>query len=112
MQPATTPEGAIDSFIERHGEFDDVRSPLLEIGLRPSYGRRYSREVLLAVGDECVVASLNPKAKRNRGRKCEILAFAGKIVTMPDYAVVRFGDTRRLGKVDPADLVPVSDPSR
>lgn len=99
-------EDAVDHFIATNCPGCDARHPDTEIGLRPSYGRTLSREVWLAVGAKCFVQPLNPRAKHNRGRTCEILAFGGKLGGPPDYAVVRFSETHRLAKLDPADLVP------
>jgi len=67
----------------------------------------YRREVFLEVGKKYVIEQLNPRIMKNRGRIVEILGFSDNF--MPQFAIVKYLDTKRTGKVDVSDLAPYKD---
>jgi len=67
------------------------------------------REVLLEAGREYVISPLNPRAERNRGRRCVILDFASPSDGEDAMARVRYLDTSRVGRVKLAYLAEPED---
>jgi len=66
------------------------------------------QSVTLDVGKEYVVQPANPRATKNRNRKCVILDFVPASDARPHdiVAKVRYLDNNRVGRVEPSDLVP------
>ena len=58
------------------------------------------REVILEVGREYIVDPINPRAKRNRGRRCELLGFVESKDGKRTKAKVTYLDNRRVGRVE------------
>lgn len=65
------------------------------------------RKVFIRVGDRYKVEPENPKKKQKRGRIGVIQELCGE--PFVDTAVMKFEDTKRVGTVDMADLVPCDD---
>jgi hypothetical protein len=64
------------------------------------------------VGKEYIVDPLNPQAKRNRGRRCVILAFVPWSDTgdWTEVAKVRYLDNNRIGRQHLNNLAAPQDP--
>jgi hypothetical protein len=69
----------------------------------------HQRTVLLEIGKEYLVSPINDRNMDNRGRKCVLLEFVPYSYDKPEdiLALVKFNDTRRNGRVELEDLVPV-----
>ncbi|MCP4674221.1 MAG: DUF1016 domain-containing protein [Deltaproteobacteria bacterium] len=76
-----------------------------EIKIGVAFGKTRVREFIVRVGEEYEIDPLNPQKKRNSGRRCVVT----KIVdNHPDHTVwVKYLDTNKAGRPDPADLRPV-----
>jgi hypothetical protein len=67
-----------------------------------------ARSVDVYVGGEYVLEPMNPAARKNRGRRGQVLAFGD----VKDARVqFRFSDTGRTALVDPGDLLPLEQQS-
>jgi len=82
---------------------EDPHEPHIEaMSFTGGFGNGPTRTVVLTEGQQCQYDPINPRAMKNRGRRCELLE-VGPTTT------VRWLDTKRTSKVDPTALVPVGN---
>jgi hypothetical protein len=81
----------------------DRQDPVIRSVVVTSRYQDQTREVLVEVGREYEVQSLNPRRTKNRGRRCMVLGFITELTSF-GKAEVRFLDTGRRGLVDREDL--------
>ncbi|WP_319549329.1 hypothetical protein [Desulfogranum marinum] len=62
-------------------------------------------EVNVVVGEKYKIEPINPRKKKNRGRICKILNLPSEF--MSTEALAKFEDTKRTGKVDIRELLPL-----
>jgi hypothetical protein len=61
-------------------------------------------------GHRYIVSPTNPKKKKHRNRTGVIESLEDDF--LPSYAMMKFDDNKRVGKVDICDLVPYAEPEK
>jgi murein DD-endopeptidase MepM/ murein hydrolase activator NlpD len=87
--------------------FDQQRPPESRALVAVATHGDVEREVLLEVGREYAISSLNPRAKRYQGRRCAILGFVPSSDGEGTVARVRYLDTNRVGRAKLTHLAEV-----
>lgn len=66
------------------------------------------RESKIEVAKRYIIIPINPQKKKNRNRKCIVAGFIdqGRVGV---FAVVKFLDNGRCGKIDMSELMPADD---
>ncbi|MCE9555704.1 MAG: hypothetical protein K8T91_20330 [Planctomycetes bacterium] len=75
-----------------------------DLVVESTFGQDRARRRALIIGQQYLVYPMSPRKKKHRGRRGVIESFDDDF--MPHFALVRFDDTNRLGKVDISDLMP------
>lgn len=65
------------------------------------------RMLTIKIGDVLKVAPDNPLKKKHRDRICEIKGFVKDDIGYKRKALVKFHDTKKVGRVDLSDLVTI-----